>query len=83
MAGYTMEELEAAQKALFSSYKKTDKARDTLLAKQTPPKSQLTLVERNLNALRIALGLIAEEMSRQDMDSYNKRIDEQNQRENE
>ncbi len=47
---------------LASSLRKIEKARATLLQKQPPPKSQLTLARRNLAALRVALALIERKM---------------------
>ena len=58
MIEYTKAELEAAQKAISSSIRKIEKAKDTLSKKQPPPKAQLTLASRNLDALRLALSLI-------------------------
>ena len=62
MAQYTKEELEAAQKAITSSIRKIEKVRETLSKKQQPPKAQLTLVSRNLDALRLAISLIQREL---------------------
>ncbi len=62
MDTYSKEDLQAAHKALSSSVRKIEKVRETLLKKHPPPKSQLTLAERNLAALRLALGLIEREM---------------------
>jgi len=59
---YTKAELEDAAKAISSSVRKIEKARETLLKKVPPPKSQLTLASRNLDALRIALSLITREI---------------------
>ena len=64
MADYSRDELVAARKALLSSFRKIDKVRKTLLEKQNPPKSQLTLAKRNLEALQVALSLIEEELKR-------------------
>ena len=68
MSDYTFDELEAAHKALLSSYKKISKVRETLLQKPSPPKSQLTLATRNINALILALALITEELEKTDPD---------------
>ena len=62
MEVYTREELEAARKAISSSISKIEKAQVTLSQKQPPPKAQLTLASRNLNALRLALSLITREL---------------------
>ena len=62
MIEYTKAELEAAQKAISSSIRKIEKAKDTLSKKQPPPKAQLTLASRNLDALRLALSLIIREL---------------------
>ena len=62
MAQYTKEELEAAQKAIASSIRKIEKVRETLSKKQPPPKAQLTLASRNLDALRLAISLIRREL---------------------
>jgi len=64
MSEYTLEELEAAHKALSSSLHKISKARETLMSKSSPPKSQITLAERNQKALTIALNLITREMEK-------------------
>ena len=64
MSDFTFIELLAAHKALSSSYRKIEKVRETLLEKQPPPKSQLTLATRNQNALRIALALLTEEIEK-------------------
>ena len=68
MADFSVDELEAARKALTSSYRKIDKVRATLLQKQPPPKSQVTLATRNLEALRIALSLIEDELAKSNKD---------------
>ena len=68
MANYSFEELEAAHKSLMSSYSKIHKVRETLLQKGSPPKSQLTLATRNINALIIALALVTEEIEKTDPD---------------
>ncbi|MCL2677558.1 MAG: hypothetical protein FWE85_00720 [Clostridiales bacterium] len=62
MAEYSKEELAAAYKAISSSIRKIEKARETLAMKQPPPKAQLTLASRNLDALRLALSLINREI---------------------
>ena len=64
MADYSRDELESAQKALLASHRKIERVRETLLQKQNPPKSQLTLARRNLEALPVALTLIGEELDR-------------------
>jgi hypothetical protein len=61
MESYTSEELKAAHKAISSSIRKIEKACETLLSKQPPPKPQLTPASRNLAALRLALSLIERE----------------------
>jgi len=62
MTEFSKTELEAAHKAISSSIRKIEKAQETLSKKQPPPKSQLTLATRNLDALRLALALITREM---------------------
>ena len=62
MNDFSSDELQAARDALSSSYKKIEKTRETLLQKPSPPKPQLTLAARNLDALRIALALISDEL---------------------
>ena len=62
MSDYTKEELAAAHNAISSSIRKIEKVRETLLNKQPPPKSQLTLAMRNLQALKIAEALITREL---------------------
>ena len=64
MSDFSFDELQAAHKALSSSRNKIIKARGTLLQKSLPPKSQLTLTERNLDALRVALSLISDELEK-------------------
>lgn len=59
---FTKEKLLEAQKALSSSLRKIKKARETLSLKTPLPKAQLTLAERNLRALNIALALIEREL---------------------
>lgn len=63
MAEYTITDLEAARKAISSSIRKIEKVQETLLKKQPPPKAQLTLAERNLKALHLAMSLILREMN--------------------
>lgn len=60
---FSREELEAAQKAHASSIRKIEKARETLLKKDPPPKPQLTLATRNLAALRLSIALIERELA--------------------
>ena len=62
MGDFSKTELEAAQKAISSSVRKIEKVRETLSKKQPPPKAQLTLASRNLDAFRLALALIAREI---------------------
>ena len=64
MIEYSKAELEAAHKAISSSIRKIEKARETLSKKQSPPKAQLTLASRNLDALRLSLALIARELEK-------------------
>ena len=59
---YTQAELLDAQAALQSSLRKIEKVLVTLSKKDPPPKAQLTLADRNLRALRLALSLIEKEM---------------------
>ena len=63
MSEYTKSELAAAHKAITSSVRKIEKAQATLSLKQTPPKAQMTLASRNLDALRLALSLIEREIN--------------------
>jgi len=70
MYGYSRNELEAAHKALQSSYNKIEKARGNLSKRQPPPKPQLTLAERNMDALRIALALVAAELDQINGETY-------------
>jgi len=65
MGAFSKAELEAAQKAISSSMRKIEKAQETLLKKQPPPKAQLTLAARNLDALRLSLSLIMRELESQ------------------
>jgi hypothetical protein len=62
MKSYSVVELQAAHRALASSIRKIEKVRETLLGKPIPPKSQITLAERNLNALRLSVDLIMHEL---------------------
>ena len=62
MGAYSKAELEAAHKAISSSIRKIEKAKETLSKKQPLPKAQLTLASRNLDALRLALSLIMREL---------------------
>lgn len=62
MVEFSKAELEEAKKALSSSIRKIEKARETLSKKDPLPKSQLTLAERNLKALRLSVALIEREM---------------------
>ena len=64
MSDYSYDELEAAHKALMSSCNKIKKVRETLSQKTSPPKAQLTLATRNINALTIALALVSEELEK-------------------
>ena len=64
MVKFSKTELEAAVKAISSSIHKIEKAQETLSKKQPPPKAQLTLASRNLQALRLSLSLIEREMER-------------------
>ena len=66
MVEFSKEELEAAQKAISSSIRQIEKAYETLSQKQPPPKPQLTLATRNLQALRLSLALITREKERYD-----------------
>ena len=55
MNNYTMSELEDANGVIQSSIRKIEKVLETLLKKDPPPKSQITLAERNFKAFRIAV----------------------------
>ena len=68
MNEFTPDELKAARDSLLSSFRKIEKARETLLHKPSPPKSQLKLTARNLDALRIALSLISNESEKTTVD---------------
>jgi hypothetical protein len=61
---YTKAELEDAKGAIESSIRKIERASVTLSKKDPPPKAQLTLAKRNLNALRLALDLINREIEK-------------------
>jgi len=67
MSGFTKSELEAAHKAISSSIRKIEKVEITLSKKQPPPKAQLTLASRNLDALRLALSLIEREINNENL----------------
>jgi len=58
----TTPELVDARGAIQSSIRKIEKSLETLLKKDPPPKSQVTLTKRNLQALRLALSLIEREI---------------------
>jgi len=70
MSEFSYTELEAAHKALRSSHNKIEKALGTLSQKQPPPKAQITLATRNLDALRIAISLVTDEMEKSDMGAF-------------
>ena len=59
---YSEAELLDARAALQSSVRKIEKVLVTLSKKDPPPKAQITLADRNLRALRLALSLIEREM---------------------
>ena len=65
MTAYTKAELEDAKGAIQSSIHKIEKALETLLKKDPPPKPQIMLVKRNLKALRLSLALIENEIEDQ------------------
>ncbi|WP_371362109.1 hypothetical protein SRRS_33460 [Sporomusa rhizae] len=58
MGNYTREELEEALRAIASTIRKIEKVQE----KPTLGKSQETLIERRLKAMKIALELISREM---------------------
>lgn len=58
MGNYTREELEEALRAIASIIRKIEKVQE----KPTLGKSQETLIERRLNAMKIASELISREM---------------------
>jgi len=62
MAEFTKTELEEAQKAIASVISKSEKAQEKLAQQQPPSKPQLTLLDRRLRALRLAMSLIAREL---------------------
>jgi len=62
MEQYSVAELQDAQEALQSSIRKIENVLVNLSKKEPPPKSQLTLANQNLRALRLALSLIEREM---------------------
>ncbi len=64
MTDFTIDELNAAHRAISSSVRKIEKVRQTLLERQPAPKAQLTLASRNLTAFRLALELIEREKER-------------------
>lgn len=55
-------ELEEAQKALSSIIRKCERAYEKLSQKQPQPASQLTLLRKRLNALRLSVTLIEREL---------------------
>ena len=55
----TAEEREEALRAIDSTIRKNEKARETLLAKEPPRVGQAGRVERNLEALRLASALVS------------------------
>ena len=67
MSEFSLTELEAAHKALQSSHNKIEKALGSLSQKQPPPKAQITLATRNLDALRIAISLVEDELKKSSM----------------
>ena len=64
MDDYTKVELEDAKGALQSSVRKIEKVLETLSKKDPPPKAQITLVKRNLKALRLSMDLIDRELQK-------------------
>lgn len=72
MREFTSIELEAAQKAILSQIHKNEKAKETLLQKQTPRTSQVKMVDRNLKVLYLMSSLIASEQRKDISNSYSK-----------
>jgi len=62
MSEYTKIELEDAKGAIQSSVRKIEKVLETLSKKEPLPKAQITLANRNIRALRLALALIEKEL---------------------
>jgi len=61
MREYSTAELQDAKEAIESSIRKIEKVLVALAKKEPPPKAQITLADRNLRALRLALSLIEKE----------------------
>jgi len=64
MSNYTKNELEYAKRAIQSSIRKIEKVMETMSKKDLPPKAQITLANRNIRALRLALALIERELEK-------------------
>lgn len=64
MIAITREALLEAQRAIASVIYKCEKAAQSLSKRSPPPKAQLTLLERRLSAMQIAMTLIEQELQR-------------------
>ena len=64
MGQYSQAELGDAKGTIQSSIRKIEKVLETLLKKDTVPKAQITLANRNIRALRLALALIERELEK-------------------
>ncbi len=60
---YSLEDLNAADKAIKSMLHKCEKSRDTLSLKQSSGSPQLSLLDRSLKALYVAEVIIKEQIS--------------------
>lgn len=72
MSEFTTTELEAAQKAILSTIRKNEKAKETLSQKQSPCISQMTIVSKNLKVHYIASSLIAKALEKDASNTYSK-----------
>jgi len=64
MGQYSQAELGDAKGAIQSSIRKIEKVLETLLKKDPVPKAQMTLANRNIRALCLALALIERELKK-------------------
>ena len=72
MGEFTTTELEAAQKAILSTIRKSEKVQETLSQKQPPHTSQLILVSQRLKLFYIASSLIAKALKEDFSNNYSK-----------
>lgn len=70
MDEFTTAELEAAQKAILSTIRKSEKVQETLSQKQQPHSSQLTLLAQRLKAFYIAASLISRALQETSSSEY-------------